>query len=170
MKKMKFLLSAILVLALSLTYTSCKETTKKEASTAEVAEKEEPQKETPKKDVAPAELLAGKWILKDMKIASKEDLKEMKELFAAMEKELAGKLSYEFNANKTSVVSTPSIMGQKEKQEKGTWALSADNKTINTTAEGGTKQDLTIVSLDENNLVLSVSDEMGTQTMTFTKG
>ncbi len=165
MKKMKFLLSITLVLALSLTYTSCKETSKSEAAAAEVAETEAPVKE-----VTPAELLTGKWTLKDMEFKSKEDLKDMKSFFDAMKEGLVGKFYYEFSADKTWINSSPPLVGEGDKIQKGNWVLSTDNKTIITSTEDGEKKVFEIISLDEKNLIFSISDDMGSQIITFTKG
>ncbi len=158
MKKTNFLLSVILILTVSIAFTSCKDVTNKEESHTETSQEE----------VLPEKTLLGKWVLQDMEVKSNEEAKGMKEMFDAIKKELIGKVYYEFKADKTSTVYMPGMMGMKEKIDKGTWAISSDSKTIHTT--GKEKIDLTIISLDQKKLVFSFGDEMGQQIMTLSKG
>ncbi len=153
MKKTNFLLSVILILTISITFTSCKDATHTETS---------------QKEILPEKTLLGKWILQDMEVKSNEEVKGMKEMFDAIKKELVGKVYYEFKADKTSTVYMPGMMGMKEKIDKGTWAISSDSKTIHTI--GKEKIDLTIISLDQKKLIFSFGDEMGQQIMTLSKG
>ncbi len=112
-----------------------------------------------------SEIIVGEWVLEDMEFEMSGGIdSDMKAFFDNMKKQVVGKLSFEFKADKTFITVTP-VFG-KTKTEAGAWAISDDGKILSTTSNKE-KKDLTIISLDDDKLVLSDQDEKGSNIMTF---